>query len=1092
MSPRVLHIVRILRIAAVALLGVLAVLVILVLGVFYTSPGTALAIRVGLAFAPKTLRIDRVTGTFASPLELGGVRFENEMMRLSVARLRVRWRPWALLGRELHVDTLLVDRVDLVLRPDGFPPPDTTQPKPEPGEPPLRVVFDDLHLRSSSLEWPKLVTVSALEATMRGNLDAYALQVGAAMEGPQVPRTTVELSGRGSLDQFTLTEAIAHTLGGVARARGKTQWAPDLTWSFELSADSLKPALMAPQPEEWPGWLGLRVRTEGRIADDRPTGWAPLDTLTGSLRERPLAGSARCELGGDEVGLSRALVTWGGARFSGSGRMGNELHLDLALDVPDLGEPLPRAAGRARAAAKIDGPAAAPRVEATFEAADVAFDTLGLGHLDGRGDVDLTAQTARLSVALDRLRAGSQGLDSVRVSGTATADALELAARVEGPELGLALVVAGDGMAALMEISKPVASNADTSTSRPNATGWHGEVRTLDLRTKLAGDWSLRVPAGVFASADSGALGDLCLVSGDAAVCASGSWTAIGRARVRSTVTALPLALARPYLPESTDLEGQLGLDLDLSLAPDSTFAGFAELVLAGTTLLHAPPQGSTSPVRLSFAPLRMRVEADGRGILATAAVGVLDSARVPIATFEGTMTLPGFHSLTPPAGTQAVAAHLMGEARDLSFVNAFLTDATGIAGRLGLDVTAGGTIASPEIQGGLKVAGGKGTIPALGLSVQDVALDVTHERERGLALTGRARSGEGQLALEGDMPLVPSSARPGRLTVRGERFQVMNTPEAKVVASPDLAIVFTADSVDVRGEVVIPEARIELIEVPEFAVPPSQDVVYVDADSSGQVLPFKLSADVKTTLGEKVFFRGFGFASFLEGALRITQTPGSPPSGSGELVFREGHYRAYGQDLTIEQGLTGRPAGRLMFAGPLDNPAIDMRAYRTAIDGTEAGLAIKGRIQTPAVEVYSDPVMAQADALSYVLLGRPMNEESSAERASVASAAATVGGSVLATQLASKVGIDEASIEGGESGSLQDASLVVGKYLSPTLYASYGMGLFDRVSKFRMRYLFSQSMSVQTESGTATGADLLFRIQRGGQGKAPATAAGK
>ncbi|HZE76242.1 MAG TPA: translocation/assembly module TamB domain-containing protein, partial [Gemmatimonadales bacterium] len=64
--------------------------------------------------------------------------------------------------------------------------------------------------------------------------------------------------------------------------------------------------------------------------------------------------------------------------------------------------------------------------------------------------------------------------------------------------------------------------------------------------------------------------------------------------------------------------------------------------------------------------------------------------------------------------------------------------------------------------------------------------------------------------------------------------------------------------------------------------------------------------------------------------------------------------------------------------------------------------------------------------------------------------------------------------------GDLKEASFVAGKYLSPSLYVSYGIGLFDPVSTLRLRYALSSKWTLQAEQGEATGADLLYKFEAG------------
>lgn len=219
-----------------------------------------------------------------------------------------------------------------------------------------------------------------------------------------------------------------------------------------------------------------------------------------------------------------------------------------------------------------------------------------------------------------------------------------------------------------------------------------------------------------------------------------------------------------------------------------------------------------------------------------------------------------------------------------------------------------------------------------------------------------------------------------------------------------------------------------------------------------------------------------FGFKASPKGSLLAIEEPGQVTRGTGELDIAGGTFKAYGQDLTIERG-------QLVFAsGPIDNPGLDLRAVRTAADGVKAGFEVRGTLESPELTLRSDPAMAESDALAYLVLGRRLDQKSSPREGSrVAEAAGALGlkgGNLLAKKIAGRFGLEEARIE--SDGSLQDASVVLGKYLSPRLYVSYGVGLFVPVSTFRLRYLLSGAWTVQAETGAGTGADLLYSIEQG------------
>jgi translocation and assembly module TamB len=234
------------------------------------------------------------------------------------------------------------------------------------------------------------------------------------------------------------------------------------------------------------------------------------------------------------------------------------------------------------------------------------------------------------------------------------------------------------------------------------------------------------------------------------------------------------------------------------------------------------------------------------------------------------------------------------------------------------------------------------------------------------------------------------------------------------------------------------------------------------------------------------VRLRAFGFDGMLGGSLLVIDRPERPPTSVGVIRVTSGTFKAYGQDLTIDRG-------QVTFAGgPLTDPGLDLRAYRKATDNADirAGVQVTGTAKRPEVSLWSEPAMSQTDQLAYVLLGHPLDKAQPGESSMVANAATSLGlrgGNLLAKRLASRFGLEEARFE--SQGSIQQASFVLGKYLSPRLYVSYGIGLFQAVNTFRVRYIIDRHWTLQAESGATspgatsaggTGADLLYTVERG------------
>lgn len=77
-------------------------------------------------------------------------------------------------------------------------------------------------------------------------------------------------------------------------------------------------------------------------------------------------------------------------------------------------------------------------------------------------------------------------------------------------------------------------------------------------------------------------------------------------------------------------------------------------------------------------------------------------------------------------------------------------------------------------------------------------------------------------------------------------------------------------------------------------------------------------------------------------------------------------------------------------------------------------------------------------------------------------------------------IGIETGTGEAGAESDVNQAALVVGKYLTPRLYISYGVGLLESISTVKLRYRISDRWNFVTESSPiASGGDINYTIER-------------
>src|SRR4029453_9497596 len=94
--------------------------------------------------------------------------------------------------------------------------------------------------------------------------------------------------------------------------------------------------------------------------------------------------------------------------------------------------------------------------------------------------------------------------------------------------------------------------------------------------------------------------------------------------------------------------------------------------------------------------------------------------------------------------------------------------------------------------------------------------------------------------------------------------------------------------------------------------------------------------------------------------------------------------------------------------------------------------------------------------------------------------ALAMQGGGLLASQLGRRLGLEEVGVESsvGTGGEINTA-LVLGKFLSPRLFISYGISLTESINTLKLRYTLSDKWILKTEAGEYQSADVEYSIDR-------------
>jgi len=885
-----------------------------------------------------------------------------------------------------------------------------------------------------------------------GSADKFDAQ-GAFALGPPGKLADFEFALHGTPKSVALQRLALKQAKGGLELHGDVALQPQLGWDLAAKADKLDPGAFA---KDWPGAVDFDLSTSGKMEKQGTTGRLQLHRFGGTLRQRPLAGNADLQFA-PPLNVDGALtLKSGNSSVALRGKGGDHTDVAIELAIASLGDWLPQAAGSVRGNIAAHG--TWPKLDARGRL-DAAKLALGDTHIEAAtidfDAHDVSAPSGQVRINGKALGAGGYLFDTFSVDAHGDQSAHALAVDLHGPQLGMTVALSG-------------AFGTKTGD-------WQGTLSTLTLAPKDATAWTLQHPAALKYTNSSFALTDLCLHAESSSVCASAVQDAAGAAQAKFTIAHLPLAsVARFASPDAPlKLDGVLDGGGDISRAADGALAGRAKIASASGSVAY--PDSATQPL-IAYSNLDIN-----------AAFASQQSTIDLRSDFNDGGHLDGHIVLgsNAPAGTP-LSGHVAATLNNLGFVELLTDQVSATKGRLDAKFDLSGNSAAPVLAGNLALADFATEVPAAGIKLHHGHVTLRSSDGRSFALDGSVGSGTGKLTLSGNVGTAADA--PLSLKLTGEDFLAADIPGAQVRISPNLTIARNAGKFAVTGTLTIPKADIDVSKLPGGgAAATSPDVVVTDAQvkqaAAGPVLDaditVKLGAGEKLDLdlrqGQEVHLVGYGLNGYLGGQLAVQERPGRTATGRGQVVV-DGTYKAYGQDLKIEQG-------RLLFAGtPIDNPGLDLRATRGFNDpDVTVGLQVRGTAQVPLLTVFSSPPMEQSDALSYLVAGKPLSQLKSGEGDAVGSAAralGTAGGDLLAKSIGTKMGVDDVGV--ADSSAVGGAALTAGKYLSPRLYLSYGVGLFTPGQVVTLRYRLTRLFNVEMQNGTLSSrAGINYRIEK-------------
>ncbi|MHA6205403.1 translocation/assembly module TamB domain-containing protein [Dyella soli] len=910
-----------------------------------------------------------------------------------------------------------------------------------------RPVTADLHIDWAKVELPealagqRLFSHGSLKA--QGSVDQFHAEADLAI-GPadQLAAVTFNLDGTPKL--IDLHALAVRQAQGELQAKGTLALQPVLAWQAEATASRFDPGhLLA----KWNGSLDFDIASQGTLTQDRPDVTLDIRKLEGRLRERTVHGDGKLHLPPEGVVDGRLRLISGASDVQVDARPGNTNNVTIKLAVATLGDWLPDAAGRVQGDIRVQGRHPKLALDANLQGQALSYAGQRADSLRLLASVpDLSRPGGKLDLQASGVGAGGMAFTQVTLRGDGSAERHNLTLSAHGTPLSTDIALSG----AL------------------KGSAWNGTLSTLNLDVAGLPRWRLQQSSRLAYNDGAISLSELCLTAGEPLLCAAAKQDKAGNLEASYRLRNLPTALlmtAASTAKVPMRVEGSLEGNGNLRRNAAGALSGTATITSARGSIAFA--DRADQPL-LTYDNLALNAQLAPSSQHLEIHAGLTNHGRL-----DGQATISG--------AQQALAGHVSVHASNLALLEIFTTDVVNPKGAISGEFGLGGTLSQPAITGQAALSDVALEIPSMGLKLSQGRVVVTTSDAKNFRLSGNIHSGDGNLVLEGSAALGANAQ--SLLSVKGSNVELINVPAARVAASPDLAVRHGEQGLDVTGTVTLDSAEVNLDKLPGTgATRASPDVVVVDEKQQEQAAGrMPVTATVTVRLGNKTHLVGMGLDGHLHGQLVVSEKPGRATFGQGQIEV-DGTYKAYGQNLQIERG-------QLLFAStPIDNPGLNIRAVRklspnaTIDDGQKVGLYVAGTAQRPVLTVFSQPVMEQSDALSYLVTGKPLSQVKGGEGSMVGAAAQALGsatGNLLAKSIGSQLGVDDIGVTSSDALNGSSA-FTVGKYLSPRLYLSYGVGLFDPGQVITLRYHFNAHWNFEAQNATDfSRAALNYRYER-------------
>ncbi|MDO9577885.1 MAG: translocation/assembly module TamB domain-containing protein [Candidatus Cloacimonadales bacterium] len=419
-------------------------------------------------------------------------------------------------------------------------------------------------------------------------------------------------------------------------------------------------------------------------------------------------------------------------------------------------------------------------------------------------------------------------------------------------------------------------------------------------------------------------------------------------------------------------------------------------------------------------------------------------------------------------------------------------------------------TLENPLLDASIKLENGKVKIPDYGIDYKKIKLDIETSRNEitlnNFSVQTGAKKNKGKLKINGTAFYDFQENRIDTLLVSilAKKWTALNNKDLALNIDSDLKISGNGQNPIINGSIKINRSRYYMASNKNQSIvnkPMLVKAQMIQVENSSDMQKQKtqiplilknMRGDIMLSFPRNTWIRSRDMYIELGGEIRVVKKD-QDFTLFGTVQIIRGTYKFYGKKFDIIDG-------SVVLNGEEDyNPQINLEArYRMRSSSginNLLGLIFRGTLKNPTIHfTYNGTEISEADGFAYLIFGKSLNELSYSEKKQIDQTASNnIATKLITEQVISQVTnsirneLDLDVIEFKESNNWQQASLMVGKYLTNDLFISYQKEFsFGRSrgvipEQVSLEYEIRKYLSIQAVSGggKTTGFNLVWKFQK-------------